>query len=559
MNSKNDVECFDALVVGAGFGGVYMLYRLKQLGLRVCGVEAASDVGGAWYWNRYPGARCDVESLLYSYSFSAELDAKWKWSERYATQPEIQAYISFAADELDVRQHIVFDTRVVSAHYNDATCLWSIETSEGRRLLTRFFVMAAGPLTIFRYPDIEGVHDFKGETYHTARWPSEKVNFAGKRVGVIGNGSSGTQAIPLIAAQAEHLDVFIRTAHFSVPAKNAPLTEVSYARWNEEKVRLRSDVRAGRITGAGDTFIASELLEARRQPAASFSEARQQELLDLYWNSGGAILAQCFSDVASNEQTNSVVADYARRKIAQIIQDPDIAGILTPRGYPFGGKRLVVDSHYYETFNRQNVRAVDVATAPIERVTATGIRTRDNEYPLDVIVYATGFDAMSGAFDAIDIRGRGGLLLKQAWAEGPRTFMGVSVAGFPNMLIVNGPGAPSVFSNVASTNELIVEALAELVAHMKIIGALSCEITEEAQDAWVDHNAECANRTVFSKTDNWYLGANVPGKPRVLAPYSGGVASYSKKLQQWVDEGFHEVMFGHLTETSHAASAKDKA
>jgi cyclohexanone monooxygenase len=499
----------DAVVVGAGFGGLYMVHRLRQAGLSVQGIEAGGGVGGTWYWNRYPGARCDIPSLLYSYTFSDELQEDWSWSERYATQPEILSYAEHVADRFDLRPTFLFDTPVAAARFDEASERWTVETAHGDVIDARYCIMATGCLSSPREPDIPGHETFQGESYVTGLWPHEGVDFRGKRVAMIGTGSSGIQSTPLIAQDAARVTVFQRTPNFSLPAKNRPLDE-----------QERADFRAGfpaykQILKEGGLGVP--------QPPADWvpDEAEMRSLSGALWSGDGLLSLTVFPNLTRDERVNAVAADYVRAKIKEIVDDPAVADALTPRDYPLGTKRACVDTDYYATFNRSNVELVDLRKTPIVEVTTTGVRTSNKDYPVDVIVYATGFDAMTGALLKIDITGRNGATLRKSWEHGPRTYLGLQVAGFPNLFTITGPGSPSVLSNMITSCEQHVDWIADAIAYVQKTGASTIEATEAAQDAWVAHVNDEADQTLFPRANSWYIGANVPGKPRVFMPYVG--------------------------------------
>jgi cyclohexanone monooxygenase len=510
-SSRRPEKHFDAVVVGAGFAGLYMLHRLRKLGLSARVYEAGSGVGGTWYWNRYPGARCDIESMEYSYQFSDALQQEWEWSERYATQPEILRYANHVADRFDLRRDIQFDTRVLSAHFDDDARRFTITTDQGDVVSARFCVMATGCLSSANLPDIPGRDSFHGPTYHTGRWPHEGVDFTGQRVAVIGTGSSAIQSIPHIAAQAAHLYVFQRTPNYSVPAHNAPL--------DPRVVRqLKADYRGFRQRNAempfGANFRHNELSALAVSPQARLREYEDR------WRQGGLPFMASFADLMFDAAANETAADFIRGKIRSIVQDPAVAEKLTPH-HPVGCKRLCVDTDYYATFNRPNVTLVDVGATPIEAIERDGVRTRDASFAVDCIVFATGFDAMTGALDAIDIRGEGGLRLREKWAAGPRTYLGLATAGFPNLFIITGPGSPSVLSNMLPSIEQHVDWIAECLDHLGANGLTSIAATQSAEDAWVEHVNAVGATSLYPSCNSWYLGANVPGKPRVFMPYLG--------------------------------------
>jgi cyclohexanone monooxygenase len=518
---------FDAVVVGAGFAGLYALHRLRKLGLAVRVYEAGSGVGGTWFWNRYPGARCDIESLEYSYQFSDELQRDWKWTERYATQPEILRYLEHVADRFDLRRDIELSTRVTSAHYDDAARTWKITTDRGAVVSARFCVMATGCLSSANVPDIPGRDSFAGATYHTGRWPHEGVDFTGKRVAVIGTGSSGIQSIPLIAEQAERLVVFQRTPTYSIPAHNGPI-DPAYER------RVRADYAAFRQRNAQQPFGANFPVDLR--PARSLTPAELEHEYEAGWQRGGLGFFASFADLIVDRVANDTAAEFVRRKIRTIVRDPAVAKKLEPEQV-IGCKRLCVDTGYYATFNRPNVTLVDLREEPIEAITPSGISTTRSKFELDAIVFATGFDAMTGALHAIDVRGAGGRPLRDKWAEGPRTYLGLATAGFPNLFLVTGPGSPSVLSSMVPSIEQHVDWIAACIAWLRDRGLDRIEADARAEDAWVAHVNEVAGLTLYPTCNSWYLGANVPGKPRVFMPYLGFPA-YVQKCNEVAARGY---------------------
>jgi cyclohexanone monooxygenase len=520
---------FDAVIVGAGFGGLYMLHRLREAGFTARVIEAGDGVGGTWYWNRYPGARCDVESVEYSYSFSDELQQEWTWTERYPTQPEVLRYANYVADKFDLRRDIQFNTRVTSAVFDESSNVWEINTDDGGMLTSRFCIMATGCLSTAKLPEIPGIESFQGDTYHTGRWPHEGVDFTGKRVGIIGTGSSAVQAIPVIAQQAAHLYVFQRTPNFSLPAANAPLDEDRIRRIKATYAELRERARN---TAFGLDLEATERLA---------TEAADEELRQEYearWQLGGFSFLVSYADLLVDERANETAAEFVRDKIRSIVRDPDVAELLAPKDHPLGTKRICLDSGYYETYNRDNVTLVDVRSKPIETVTATGLRTQDGEFEFDCLVFATGFDAMTGALLNIDLRGRDGQALKEKWADGPRTYLGVATAGFPNLFMITGPGSPSVLSNMIVSIEQHVEWITDCVSHLRDRGLEVAEATADAENQWVDHVNEVADTTLFPRANSWYVGANVPGKPRVFMPYAGGVNLYRETCADIAAKGY---------------------
>ncbi|HEY3065601.1 MAG TPA: NAD(P)/FAD-dependent oxidoreductase [Methylomirabilota bacterium] len=523
------VRHLDAVVVGAGFAGLYMLHRLRGLGLSTRVFETGDGIGGTWYWNRYPGARCDVESMDYSYSFCDELQQQWCWSERYASQPEILQYIDHVADRFDLRRDIQLGTRVTSAVFDDATGRWTIETDRGDRVSAAFCIMATGCLSDAQLPAIKGRETFAGRSYHTGRWPHEGVDFTGQRVGVIGTGSSAIQSIPLIAQQAAHLFVFQRTPNYSVPAHNAPLDRDYERRVKATYADFRQQARESRVG-----FVA----ERSGDSALAVAPDERQREYEKRWHRGGLGFAATYTDLLLDKAANDTAAEFFRAKIRAIVRDPAVAEALTPTDYPLGTKRLCVDTGYYATFNRPNVTLVDLRKTPIAAITPGGVRTSDAEYAVDSLVFATGFDAMTGALLNIDIRGRAGQTLREKWAAGPRTYLGLAIAGFPNLFTITGPGSPSVLSNMIVSIEQHVDWIAACLDYMRAHGRRRIEATIAAEEAWVAHVNEVGNLTLYPLAKSWYTGANVPGKPRIFMPYIGGVGTYRQKCDEIAANGY---------------------
>ncbi len=540
----------DALVIGAGFAGMYQLLCLRdRLGLSVQALEAGGGVGGTWYWNRYPGARCDSESHSYCYGFSKELLLQWEWSERYPAQPEIMRYMNHVADRFDLRRDIRFNTRVTSARYDSATNRWQVATEAGDTFSATFLVTAVGCLSTANVPDIPGLSDFAGDWYHTGAWPHDGVDFAGKRVGLIGTGSTGIQATPVIAEGAAHLTVFQRTANYSVPARNAPLTEdfKRYVRQNADEIR---SVMRG--TQNGHPFVISDRLALETPPE------ERQALYEAAWEKGGLQFRATFQDLLVSQDANDTAAEFIKGKIRQIVKDPVTAAKLADIDHPYAAKRPPIDTNYFETFNRPNVSLVDVRSAPIERITPRGIQTLDGEYELDIIVFATGFDAMTGPLLGMDIRGRDGLALRDAWAAGPTNYLGLQVAGFPNLFTITGPGSPSVLCNMPVAIEQHVEWITACIAHMRGRNVACIEPEPEAMDAWVEQVNDAANATLLPKASHsWYLGANVPGKPRVFMPYAGGMARYRAICDEVVADGYRGFRLGSSGVATDAPARPD--
>jgi cation diffusion facilitator CzcD-associated flavoprotein CzcO len=528
--SSTGAPDFDAVVVGAGMAGLYMLHRLRGQGLRVRVYEAGDGVGGTWFWNAYPGARCDVESMDYSFSFSRELEQEWLWTERYPRQPEILRYLNHVADRFDLRRDIQLRTRVMAAHFDEAVARWTLRTDGGDAVTATYVVMATGCLSQPKAPDIPGVDDFAGERYLTAAWPKEGADLRGKRVGVIGTGSTAIQVIPTVAREAADLTVFQRTANFSIPARNGPLDP-------QRQARIKADYPARRE--ASRQSLMGVPAEMSPEPTCTLPAQVLRERLERLWAEGGALtFVAAFPDMLADPQANAAVAEFVREKIRAVVKDPEVAERLCPSTHPIGTKRLCLDTEYYETFNRPNVTLVDLRETPIERITPGGVRTTGREYGLDALIFATGFDAMTGALLAMDIRGRAGKSLRAAWADGPRTYLGVATAGFPNLFLVTGPQSPSVFSNMVVSIEQHVEWIADCIAHLRAPGAATIEARSDAQAAWCAHVTELVAGTLMPQTDSWYVGANVPGKPRVFMPYLGGVGPYRARCDAVAAAGY---------------------
>lgn len=522
------MQTVDAVIVGAGFAGLYLLHKARGLGLTTRGFEAAPDVGGTWYWNGYPGARCDVESLEYSYSFLPELETEWQWTERFATQPEILRYANHVADRLDLRRGFTFNTRVTAARWDEKARHW-IVTAGAETLAARHLILGTGCLSSTTIPDFPGLSDYKGITLHTGTWPNDAPDLTGKRIGVIGTGSSGVQVIPELAKIAGHLTVFQRTPHFCVPARNAPLAPEKIAHWHANFPELRRYAREDTRSGWLAEFPVKSAFEAT-------AEERRAEY-DRRWAKGGGNFLYAYNDILSNAAANATAADYIRERIRETVKDPATAEKLVPNGYPIGAKRICLGTDFYETFNRPNVTLVDVKSAPITGLTETGLRTTAGDFDLDVIVFATGFDAVTGAILRIDIQGPGGSLA-EVWADGPVAMMGVMIHGFPNLHMITGPGSPSVLSNVLASVEQHVEWVSDLLGYMKQNDLDRVEPEAEAQARWVAHVAEVAERTLMGQANSWYMGANVPGKPRVFLPYIGGVDAYRRHCNKVVAAGY---------------------
>ncbi|MDI3566328.1 NAD(P)/FAD-dependent oxidoreductase [Bradyrhizobium sp. Arg816] len=541
------VKAYDVVVVGAGFAGMYMLHRLRGLGFSARVYEQGGGVGGTWYWNRYPGARCDVESMQYSYSFSEELQQEWDWSERYAPQPEILNYANHVADRFDLRRDIQFDTRVERAVFDTGAQCWSVTTSDGLTVEAQFIVLATGCLSNARRPDIKGLESFKGPVYHTGSWPHEPVDFTGQRVGLIGTGSSGIQSAPIIAEQARHLTVFQRTANFSIPARNAALTD-------EERSNVRNTYpeirRFAREVARNGIFA-----EQPDRGALDDSDETRNGKYSARWERGGLTFMYVYNNLGLERSANDTAANFVRGKIAEIVKDPETAKLLQPNSHPIGTKRICIDTEYFATFNRPNVSLVDIKTNPIEEITANAVRVAGKDHEVDALVMATGFDAMTGSVAKIDISGPGGRTLNEKWAEGPKTYLGLMSAGFPNLFIITGPGSPSVLSNMIVSIEQHVDWIADCLVHMRRQGVATMEASGEAEDKWVAHVNEVAHGTLYPQANSWYMGANIPGKPRIFMPYIGGVGVYRRICDEVAAKGYEGFLLGRAGQGLTAAAS----
>jgi cation diffusion facilitator CzcD-associated flavoprotein CzcO len=521
---------YDVIIVGAGFAGLYALYKLRKERYSARVYETGTGVGGVWYWNRYPGARVDVENLEYSYTFSAELERDWQWSERYSSQPELEAYANHVADRFDLRRDIQFDTRVTAMRFDEERNRWHVGTNRGDEVTSRYCVMATGCLSIPKTIDLPGIDDFKGAIYRTSLWPKEGVDFSGKRVGEVGTGSSGVQSIPIIAAQAAHLTVFQRTATFSMPSQNGASDPARVKAWFDNRDSYHRQQRQS----------AFGLLMTEISPisAHEVSAEERRRRYEERWAQGGLGIIGTFYDLLIDQRANDTAAEFVREKIRTLVDAPEMARKLIPYGHPIFTKRPCVDSGYFESFNRDNVTLVDLREEPLETVTETGIRAGGKDYAFDILVLAIGFDAMTGALCNIDIRGRRGVSLREQWADGPGTYLGLAVAGFPNMFLITGPGSPSVLGNMISAIEENSNWIAECMTHMGKRGLSAVEATREAQDAWVAEVNRAADATLYPLARSWYMGDNIPGKKRVFVPYIGGWKKYLDRCDEVAAKGY---------------------
>ena len=538
----------DCVVVGAGFSGLYATYKLTQMGLSLRCFDAGVDVGGVWNWNRYPGATVDVLSRDYSYSFSDDLQRDWQWSMRYSRQPEIVAYQQHVVERFDLRSFMQFETRVTATLYHPETERWEVRTDQGDVVYARFIVMACGHLSAPNNPDFPGLADFAGETYHTGYWPRDKVEFAGKRVGVIGTGSSGIQVITSVAPHAEHLTVFQRTPHFSLPINNAEADQEVEGEFKkgypEYRAMLRRDYRG--VFFMDGTPMPSAL--------AVSSEERKAVYQDLWEKGGPGFLRNSFQDIMISQEANDTCADFVRTKIGQIVEDPAIAEKLKPSGYPIGTKRICLDEGYYETFNRENVTLVDIKTDPIERFTDRGIVVAGVEHPLDMVIFATGYDAFTGSLFKIDIRGQGGLSLKEKWDDGPVNYLGLMVSDFPNFFFIQGPGSPSIFANVVSGTEQQIDWVADTIEYLRREDYSTIEAKSDAEAQWLTYCDDIVKDTLFVKAQSWWVGTNVPGKRRFFYAFAGGYQDYSAKCRAAADTGYYGFKLGSTTPHNSVAA-----
>ncbi len=520
-------KTYDVVVVGAGFAGIYMLHRLKQQGLRARVYEAGASVGGTWFWNRYPGARCDIPSMEYSYQFSEELQQEWEWTERYATQPEILRYAEHVVERFGLGEDIQFETRVTSTVFDEAKSCWEVQLDPDDKVVAKYVVMATGCLSVPNFPNIDGLDDFSGPVFHTGLWPHEGVDFKDKKVAIIGTGSSAIQSSPLIAADAETVTIFQRTPNYSIPARNAAL-DPAYV--EEIKARYSSYRRENWARGFGADFRDND------QSALEVTDDERRAEYEDRWARGGLAFLAAYNDLVFDDQANGTARDFFEEKISARVEDPELARKLVPE-FPIGCKRLCVDTDYYEIYNEEHVTLVDLKEQPIQEVTASGIRTSGGEYEADILVLATGFDAMTGAVTRIDIRGRGNRTLEQKWAEGPRAFLGLATEGFPNMFLVTGPGSPSVLSNMLPSIEQHVEWISDCIEYLNYNQFGTIDVDLAAEDDWVSHVNEVGDTSVYPRCNSWYLGANVEGKKRVFMPYLG-VPPYVEKCEQVVAAGY---------------------
>ena len=538
------MENVDAVIVGAGFSGLYLLHRLRKAGFSTRVFERGGGVGGTWYWNRYPGARCDVESLQYSYSFDEQLQQEWHWPEKFSAQPDILAYANHVADRFDLKKDIEFNTEVIVGCFDEKSSSWKITTSKGEKVTARFFIMATGCISTTQVPSIKGLNNYKGNTYHTGNWPHEEVNFAGQNIAVIGTGSSGIQSIPVLAEQANNLTVFQRTPNYSIPSQNEPMTNKYERSWKDVYTVRRKEMRYS---------AHGSLKDLNNVPALSVDQEQRQQLYSERWTIGGTGFLGSFNDLLTNADANYTAAEFVRQQIKKIVEDQETAEILCPTTYPIGTKRICIDTGYFETYNRKNVKLIDISKRPIQRLVSNGIVANEQLYVFDSIIFATGFDAMTGSLFNVDIKGRKGIALRDKWNAGPKTYLGLMSASFPNLFMITGPGSPSVKSNMIMSIEQHVDLVTDTLLRMRSEGLSVVEPELAAENSWVEHVQEVANKTLFPRANSWYMGANIPGKPRLFMPYIGGVGVYREICEEIVADNYRGFKF---EKSSHSIAAE---
>ncbi len=532
--ATRDVVALDAVVVGAGFGGMYMAYALREKGVRMIGIEAGGDVGGVWYWNRYPGARCDLMCVDYSYSFSPEIEQEWTWSEQFAAQPEILAYANYVADKLDLRKHFKFDTRVTSAVWDEDRRLWIVRTDTGDTYEATYCIMATGPLSIPKDPEIAGIDRFQGDIYRAQKWPHQPVDFTGKRVGLIGTGSTGIQIVPEVAKDAGEFYVFQRTPSFTMPMRNDKLDPEYVKEIKDHYPGLRAAARASALGGVRPSST---------RPFFSLPAAQRNQLMEDAWKLGGHAFLGTFTDLLTNPDANEQVANFVRNKIGEVVKDPKTAEALKPKGYPIFARRPCLDTHYYEAFNQPNVHLVDLFEDPIVEITETGVKTQSQEVPLDALIFATGYDGLTGALMAFEVIGRDGQDLREKWQYGAESYLGLMIAGFPNLFMVCGANGPAALANIISIDEQNVDWIMALMAHMDENGLATVEPSKDAEDRWMEIVLALAEKSLLSKAQTWYVGANVEGKSRGLTMFTGGFAKYNEHCAAVVSNGYADLEF----------------
>ncbi len=532
MATKN-ARRVDVLIVGGGFGGMYATYKFREMGLQIQSFEAGGGLGGVWYWNRYPGARVDLPSIDYSFSFSREIEQEWTWSEQFAAQPELLRYIDFVAERLSLNKHYQFNCRIERAQWDDSRRLWVLTTDQGQVWEAPFCIMATGPLSVPKEPEISGLSRFKGAMYRAARWPHHEVRFEGQRVGVIGTGSTGIQVVQEVGKTAGELFVFQRTPSFTMPMRNVKLEPDYVAEVKRHYPGIREAARNSAVGGT------------RPQSTRGFftcTPAQRLTLLEDAWKNGGLAMLGTFSDLLVNEEANEQVAEFVRGKISEVVKDPVTAEKLKPRGYPIFARRPCLDSSYYETYNQPNVHLVDLYEQPIVEITESGVRTEQGEYELDMLILATGYDGLTGALTAFDVVGRDGQTVNQKWKDGASTYLGLMMAGFPNLFMTTGPTGPAALANIIRISENDVDWIADLMVHMKNNGQAVVEVKPEAEQAWMTLVGNLAQRSLLRKAKTWYLGTNVKDKPQGLTLFTGGFLKYREHCAAASQDGYRKTM-----------------
>lgn len=531
MAEDNSVDSkhADVLVVGAGFSGMFAVYKLRELGFKVLGFERGEDVGGTWYWNRYPGARCDAPSMQYSYQFSEELQQQWHWTEKYAAQPEILDYCNHVADRFSLREDILFNTEVTRIHFDEDTGIWELATNHDEVFYSRFVIMASGCLSTTNLPDIPGIDDYQGEYFHTAKWPKSGVDLSNKRVGIVGTGSTGIQVITSIAEQVEHLFVFQRTPQYSTPARNEP-TDPDY------EAAIKADYANFRAANYRRPLAVDLKFDPNAPKTFEVSDDERTAEYEKRWKEGGMALLLAYRDSTLSRAANETVSDFIKEKIGQTVEDNQTAELLKPK-HIYGCKRPCIDTGYFEVYNKDNVHLIDASGGGIEKISSSGVVVENKEYPLDCIIFATGFDAMTGTLNRIDIRGLNQRPLTEKWLDGPRNYLGLLSEGFPNLFFVSGPGSPSVLTNMVATSEKQINWIADCMDHMRGSGFTRIDAEVNAEANWLVEVQEAAQRTLWSACDNWYYGANIPGKPRVFMPYVDW-PTYLKKVEAVIENDY---------------------
>ena len=525
----------DAIIIGAGFSGLYQLYKCRdQLGLKTLVIEEGKEVGGTWYWNKYPGSRCDTESHIYCYTFSEEIYKNWKWKERYPKQKEILSYLKYVERKLSLRKDIIFNNKVISADYLDKKNLWRVKTDKKKVFYCKYLISAVGSLSAANIPNIKGIKSFKGEWYHSGRWPDKKISFKNQKVAQIGTGSSGIQIAPVVAKSAKSLTVFQRTPNYSVPARNRKLTKTFIENTKKNYKQIKNLLTK---TPGGHAFQFS------KKSIFDFNESKRLKILEKAWLNGGLSFRACFSDITKKLSANKIVSNYITEKINNIVKDKEVAKQLTDFGHPFTSKRPTLNTDYFETFNKKNVRLIDLKENPIVNITKNGIKTKNEEFKFDKIIFATGYDALSGPILSLNLTGRKNIKLNKYWKNGPITYLGLMIPNFPNFFIISGPGSPSVLTNVPAQIQQHVEWISEFIRYLEKSNSLSVEPEAKEAENWVKKINTLAKKSLFMKAKNsWYKGDNIPGKPKTFIPYPAGLPQYREicnKVRKKMYKGFN--------------------